>query len=380
MEDLSINIDYKEIIDGSNSKWTLNLEKLMLDLTLNQYKNGIIFTTHATCSDEKFIKIINENKRNIKILFICDEVHGIGSPKQKKALLPIYDYRIGLSATPERMFDEEGTNFIREYFGNKSFEFSINQALKTINPLTGKPFLNKYKYIPKFVDLTDSEMQEYKKITKRIITIKNQEDYDESDLNAQYNKRASILKNANNKLEVYKDVINELQNSGRIQDAISFVTENQMLDVMKYLGEEGIVREKITEEESASKKVSNLGLTERQNIIKDFKEGNCQMLLGLKCLDEGIDIPNARIAILMASSTNPREYIQRVGRVIRQSINKDTSIIYDLIVAPTDGSESAKQILKKEAKRADIVAKNAENYEYVKKLFELRGVNVDDHK
>ena len=163
----------------------------------------------------------------------------------------------------------------------------------------------------------------------------------------------------------------------RIQDTISFVTEKQITSVMSYLASQGIVREKITEEESATKKVTKEGLTERQNIIKNFKEGSCQMLLGLKCLDEGIDIPNARIAIILASSTNPREYIQRVGRVIRQSPNKDISIIYDVIVSPNDGSESSRLILEKEGRRANVIAKNAMNYDIVKQLFELRGVDLD---
>lgn len=377
VEDLDIEVDCEGIIDGSNPKWTSELEKLIIDFSLGQYTNGIIYTTHATCSDNKFIKIVKKNKRNLKILFVCDEVHGIGSSKQRNALLPLYDYRIGLSATPERMFDENGTNIIREYFGNKSFEFTICQALHTKNPLTGKPFLNRYLYNPIFVDLNDREMGKYKKITQNIIVLKNQDDYDEEDLNTLYTRRANILKNASYKIEAYKLIINELQKNGRIKDTISFVTEKQMPDVMKYLAEQGIIREKITEEESATKKVTNDGLTERQNIIKDFKEGNCQMLLGLKCLDEGIDIPNARIAILLASSTNPREYIQRVGRVIRQDKDKEISVIYDLIVAPNDGSESSRQILEKEGRRANVIAQNAENYEIVQNLFKLRGVDLD---
>ena len=166
--------------------------------------------------------------------------------------MPIYDYRIGLSATPERMFDEGGTNQIRNYFGNKSFEFTISQALHTINPITGKPFLNRYLYKPVFVDLNDKEMEKYKKITQNIIYLKHQDDYDEKDLNILYTKRANVLKNAEYKFDVYKNVINELQDHGHIKDTISFVTEKQMPKVMKYLAEQGIIREKITEEESAT--------------------------------------------------------------------------------------------------------------------------------
>lgn len=377
VKDLEITVDYQGIIDGSVAKWYNELEKLLIEFYFGNYKSGIIYTTHATCSDEKFIKAIEENKYNTKILFICDEVHGIGSSKQRNALLPLYEYRIGLSATPERMFDEGGTNLIRQYFGGKSFEFDISQALHTINPLTGKPFLNKYLYKPVFVDLSEEEMEKYKKITQNIIFLKNQEDFDEDELNRQYTKRADILKNAINKLEAYENVIKGLQKEERIKDAITFVTDKQMKYAMNFLAQQGIIREKVTEGESTKKKVTNDGLTERQKVIKDFKEGNCQMLLGLKCLDEGIDIPNARIAILLASSTNPREYIQRVGRVIRQSPNKEISIIYDLIVAPDDGSESSRLILEKEGRRANVIAQNAENYNVVKQLFELRGVKLD---
>ncbi|RGC49156.1 DEAD/DEAH box helicase [Absiella sp. AM29-15] len=210
--------------------------------------------------------------------------------------------------------------------------------------------------------------------------VKNQEEYDEKELNTLYTRRANILKNAELKIDAYKDIINELQEAGRIMDTITFVTDKQINVVMEFLAHFGIVREKITEEESATKKVNTEGLTERQNIIKNFKEGICQILLGLKCLDEGIDIPNARIAILLASSTNPREYIQRVGRVIRQSPDKDISIIYDIIVAPNDGSEGSRQILEKEGRRANVIAQNAVNYDVVKMMFEMRGVDLDVNK
>ena len=376
VEELKINVDFQIIIDGSNSKWKTTLETLLLEFGFGMYQNGIIYTTHATASDEKFIKILKENS-NLDILFICDEVHGIGSAKQKNALLPFYKYRIGLSATPERMFDDEGTNLIRDYFGKMSFEFTIAEALNTINPITGKPFLNRYLYKPIFVDLNDKEMDKYKKISQHIMYVKNQEDYDEKELNTLYTRRANILKNAEYKINAYKDIILELMENDRIKDTITFVTDKQINDVMEFLAYSGIVREKITEEESATKKVTSEGLTERQNIIKNFKNGICQMLLGLKCLDEGIDIPNARIAILLASSTNPREYIQRVGRVIRQSPNKDISIIYDIIVAPNDGSESSRQILEKEGRRANVIAQNAVNYDVVKMMFELRGVDLN---
>ena len=144
--------------------------------------------------------------------------------------------------------------------------------------------------------------------------------------------------------------------------------------VLKMLASHAISRCKITEEESTTRKVGTRGNTEREEYIEQFRQREIQVLVGIKCLDEGIDIKSARIAILMASSTNPREYVQRVGRVIRPSKNKAFSHIYDLIICPNGGGESDLKILNKEANRAMQIAENAINKQEVIALFEERGV------
>lgn len=143
------------------------------------------------------------------------------------------------------------------------------------------------------------------------------------------------------------------------------------------MSKKGIKRAKITEAESASKVVNSEGDTERQNIISQFVKHQIQILVGIKCLDEGIDIPNARIAILLSNSTNPREYVQRVGRVIRQAKDKPISIIYDFIITPVGGKADGSGIIEKEAKRAKQIAQNAENYDDVISEFLQRGVQID---
>lgn len=380
-EKLNIRFDKSAIIDGSVAKWTQKFETILLDLDMELIDNAIIYCTHDTISNEKFIKIIEEKKLDTKVLFICDEVHGIGSEHQQNSLLEIYDYRVGLSATPERMFDENGTNIIRSYFGNKSFEFTIAEALGTINPLTGKPFLNPYEYHPVFVDLNDEECKKYSEITKKIIYLQSlsEDEVDEKDINLQKILRANILKNAAQKLSVVEELILKINTRDKIRDTIIFATEKQAEDVLTMLSKYGITRCKITEQESTSKKFGVNGLSEREEYIDQFRKGNVQVLLGLKCLDEGIDIANARIAILMASSTNPREYVQRIGRVIRPAKNKNVSVIYDLIVMPTVESALSDNILMKEAKRALLIAQNAVNFKDIESLFRSKGVTSEDY-
>ena len=373
---LNIHLDREIIADGSNSKWKKDLELLLLDLSDNKCRTGIVFTTHTTASDKKFIDIITKNKFDTKILFVCDEAHAAGSGKQRQALLDIYEYRIGLSATPERMFDDWGTSIIRSYFGNKSFEFTISDALNTINPITGKPFLNRFKYFPVFVELSQSETDKYGKITQQIFILKNQDDYDEEELQRLYDRRAQIGKNAINKFDALDELL-EKMNPGAIQDTILFLSDKQIQRAFEIMSDKKIKRAKITESESASKVVNSEGDTERQNIISLFVKQQLQILVGIKCLDEGIDIPNARIAILMSNSTNPREYVQRVGRVIRQAPDKEESIIYDFIVTPAGGYCDGSGILEKEAHRAEQIAVNAINYEEVKDWFAEKGVKID---
>lgn len=375
---LNITLDREGIIDGSNSKWRKDLELILLDLSDKKIKTAIIFTTHDTASSERFVNIVQKNKYNTKILFVGDEVHATGSTKQRNALLPEYDYRIGLSATPERMFDEGGTSLIREYFGNKSFEFTIADALKTINPLTGKPFLNTFNYHPVFVRLTESESKKYGKVSQLIAILKAKNNYDPDELQRLYDRRAEIGKNAENKFEALANLLDSMVPE-TIQDTILFVSDKQIQRGFEILSSRKIKRAKITESESASKVVNDEGDTERQEIIAQFVRRQLQVLVGIKCLDEGIDIPNARVAILMASSTNPREFVQRVGRVIRQAPDKQPSEIYDFIVVPYEGGAGT-GLLEKEARRAVHIAVNAINYDEVKASFLENGVDLDANK
>lgn len=373
-KELGVELDEMIIADSSNPKWPVKVEKELLDVTQGNIKTAAVFTTHATASNPNFLEIIRRSKRNVEILFICDEAHAIATPKQKKALLSEYEYRIGLTATPERMFDYEGTAMLRKYFGNKSFEFGIYDALHTINEANGKPFLNQYRYKPVFIEMTDDEYAKYKNLTKKIAILQNEDIPDRDKIEKLLERRADILKNASGKLPKFREKLLEIGEEN-IKDALLFVSPQQIEDAMIMLSSMMISRAKITEEESASKKVTAEGLTERQKFISDFSRGSLQMLVAIKCLDEGIDIKSARIAFLLSNGKNPREYIQRIGRVIRQAPGKEVSEIYDFVVYSPD--DSSNKILSKEFERAKIIAQNAMNYEEVINDFMVRGVNKD---
>lgn len=151
---LDISFDDKKIIDGTNSRWRLELKNLLLR-NCSGFTNKIaIFTTHNTASSNDFCDIVSRYNYDMRIAFIGDETHWLGASKLRKALLPIYQYRIGLSATPSRWFDDNGTKLLEQYYGNNHYEFTIADALREVNPLTRKHFLVQYYYYLNKVSLS----------------------------------------------------------------------------------------------------------------------------------------------------------------------------------------------------------------------------------
>lgn len=368
MEALDIPLEKAIVIDGSNKKWKDDLKELILNLEVGYYENAVVYTTHTTCSKDQFTETVSKCNTNIEILFIGDEAHGLGSSIQRKGLLDRYNYRVGLSATPSRWFDESGTAILEEYFGNDSFEFSITDALTQINPLTKKPFLVNYYYRIKYIELSEQELDEYRKLSKDVIRLskfsKKSDEYASRLENLMF-KRANIIKNAQAKYDMLREILNEIN---EIRDTIIFVSNEQIDEVLKILGEYKIPAHRLTQNEQTIPDIKYGGKTERQDIIDKFKNGYYKVLVAIKCLDEGIDIPSASCAVLMASSTNPREYVQRIGRVIRQAEGKERATIYDISIRPCakklgiiELEQFEEMIIQKERNRLVDICRNAIN-------------------
>ena len=178
--------------------------------------------------------------------------------------------------------------------------------------------------------------------------------------------RANIQKSADEKLEALQNLLEEL--GSEAEKMLIFVSPDQLPKVMKLLYDLHIPAHKFTEQEGTQKCAKYDGLSEREYLVHHFKKGTYKALVAISCLDEGIDIPIADKAILMANSTNPREYIQRIGRVIRQANNKGNAYIYDFIVSPSDENILSnelrafeKDIFTKELVRVSEMAENAIN-------------------
>lgn len=364
IDKLDIGIKNSIEINGNVANWDIELSKEIRKLSTGLYEHLVVFTTHDICHSEKFLDKLQKSSARIIKFLIGDEVHGMGAGKMKNALVEDYTYRLGLSATPQRWFDDAGSKLIEEYFGNDSFVFLIEDALREHNPLTGKTFLVNYHYHPRFITLTDDELEEYKKLTEKIRKAscysKNEENEWLQRLRFQ---RAGIEKKARNKYNELKKILDEIADD--ISDTIIFVDPGQIDEVMRILASRNITATPYTQQQGTKPSARYGGRSEREYIIECFKRQKYQVLVAIKCLDEGIDIPSAKRAIVMASSTNPREYVQRIGRIIRQAPGKYQADIYDMIIKPDlkgfndEMRQLELHIFKKEMDRVLDLSRNA---------------------
>ena len=362
--------DESVIVDGSVPKWNALLVKLLLKNGAGMADHICLYTTHNTASSEKFTNAFLQNlQTGTDVLFVGDETHWLGARKFQQALLPCYKYRIGLSATPSRWFDDVGTAKLVDYYGNANFEFTIKDALTEYNPITGKHFLVNYHYFISKVSLDEDESEQYKVISakiSRLWTLKENNSDAALSLERLLEKRANIIRNASAKYNQLELILNALQAKGRIENLIIFVSPQQINEVLGILASRGIIFHKLTEKEGTMPEQRFGNKSEREHIISKFKSKDYQAIVAIKCMDEGIDIPTADVGILMASSTNPREYVQRVGRIIRQSPNKLSAELYDICVDTVhsvndDIAELERKIRAKEEIRLREIAENAIN-------------------
>jgi len=171
IETFGIECDEIIVADQTNKKWRDQLSNLLDDLSLGYVNSVILLTTHTTFSSANMKKILEDSKKNYISLLIADEVHGLGAKEFRKGLIDFYDYRLGLSATPKRFYDDKGTQILYDYFGGTVYEFLLKDAITKINPLTGKTYLTPYVYKPYFINLSEEEIGRYAMVTENIRNI-----------------------------------------------------------------------------------------------------------------------------------------------------------------------------------------------------------------
>ena len=353
-EDEVKHFNFQNIISTHTEKdWKNLLSRYTTKSLLNQRKNIVVITTYATFI-RKYIQEFVRNTRGIEnFVFIADEAHNLGATGPMKHLPANIKYRIGLSATPERIYDEGGSKKLYDFFNSEPPKYTYRFTMKDAIWKSDPPILCHYEYYPLFVSLTPDEMEQYNIITEKLRKFIDPQ-------TGKYKKEAEMLlmarkriihKAANKKLKVAQ-LLDEQRKNGNLNYTFVFVPEGYEPDYAE-IDDYNIDNEDIHiideysqmfRERKYSYHQYISGLDDAPSILDSFERGDIQILLSMKCLDEGVDIPRAQNAIFISSTGNPRQFIQRRGRVLRTCKGKDMAYIWDLIVMPPDISESASSV------------------------------------
>ena len=316
--------------------------KKKLKLTVRSYINDVEKFFCFICTNATFSTTYVQNelgKIKKAMLLVVDEAHNFGATKISQTLTNNYDYRLALSATFDRHMDESGTAFLYKYFGDKAIEYSLKKAIE-------EKMLTPYYYYPIEIVLSDDELNEYIDLSEKI---KNESRISESKevyLTEKGKKlafkRAQLIAGASAKIPELKNVLQSYKDKRNILvycGATNYISDDldispadeyeiRQIDLVQKMmfTELGIKTAKFTSEET---------IKERTQIKERFiDEDGIQAIVAIKCLDEGVNIPGIKTAIILASTTNPKEYIQRRGRVLRKAPGKKYAEIYDFITLP----------------------------------------------
>lgn len=350
-------------------RWQTLLEEGYQRVSVGLSALHAIVTTNATFMSESFQARLQPRVASgaFHHLLIADEVHNLGAPGIKATLPEGITMRLGLSATPERHHDAVGTQTVLDYFGGVIFTYTLDQAIAD-----GR--LCPYRYYPVVVDLTEPEAEEYAEISSKLAKIMHGADKNEEIEQSAMRlliKRARLLGSAANKMPALDSLIASLPErphkaifycgDGRTTDTITDDEVRQIQAVARLLGEKhGLRVRNFTYRESSQ---------EREEILRDLASGFLDGVVAIRCLDEGIDLPDLRMGFLLASSTNPRQFIQRRGRLLRNALGKSRALIYDFIVSPPryggpeddDAFNMERRLFRRELKRIVEFCEMAEN-------------------
>ncbi len=379
-------------VSSKNPKWKTELDSIKTKESIKidgEESSFIIIATYASFARENIFRELVDFNRNTtrQMLLIADEAHNMGAGRILDRLDGVkFARRIGLSATPERQFDDSGNKTIMEFFGCENgytFEFNMKDAID-------KGYLCRYKYFPHIVHLNDAEMAEYMRISLQLAKFFNQEkeSFPKGDdiLMRLLLKRKRIVHKAQEKEVIFQQIVQErYTENGNLKYTLVYVPEGtrpddetaDVFDCIESVNDDdfsnnlidtytGIVQD-VSKTTTVKKFVS--GIKERNEILEKFACGDIEVLTSMKCLDEGVDVPRSEMAIFCASTGNPRQFIQRRGRILRKHPDKHIAIIHDLVVAPEVNSAQEnynmeRSLIRSELKRVRDFAVLSENADF----------------
>ena len=353
IEQFGLNPVNLSAVGGAHKRARL-IQRLKRRLHSGASEIEVAVVSQDTLCTEEFCKEI-ESFRSPRLL-IADEVHNLGRRSFLAAQPEFFEFRLGLSATPNRQYDPQGTEALHAFFGPIVFEFNLEEAIGNC--------LVEYDYYVHPVNLTESEMGDWLDLTGAIKSNAWRMDQDEPDtyLAKLLRDRRVLLEMASNKISMLEALIDR-ENLADLKHTLVYASDkgpNQLTEVNRVLRDRNVLYHQLTAHETSNREETN-------RIIRSFQEGEIKVLTAKRVLDEGVNIPQVRKAYILASTTVERQWVQRRGRLLRRctSIGKTDSVVHDLLALPPHLEEGldadARSLVDSELKRAQEFARLARN-------------------
>ena len=333
-----------------------HLQRLKRRVQLGPLDVHVLVVSHDTLCMADFLE--NIEGFPCERLLIADEVHNLGRKQFRDAPPIFFKHRLGLSATPIRQYDEEGTEAIADFFGPAVFRFGLEEAIGRC--------LVPYDYFVHPVDLSEQELETWRELTERIRERSarlGEASRDDEQLLRLKVFRRRVLETAAGKLEKLR-VLLDTAGPRTLRHTLVYTSgkdPDQLDTTNAILMERGVAFRQVTAEESGHR-----GLTHR--ILGSFAAGDIGVLTAKLVMDEGVNIPQIRRAYFLASTTVERQWVQRRGRLLRKcdEIGKTHAEIHDFIALPPAVGEAldqdVKDLVASELDRARAFAGLSRNY------------------
>lgn len=323
-------------------------------LSLGLSDAEVLVVSHDTLTDPQFMTAIG--RIEAACVLVADEMHNLGSPSFLRNPPECFEYRLGLSATPVRQYDREGTSRLFAYFGPQCFAFTLEDAIGLC--------LVPYDYHVHRVALGEDEMETFSELTEKIrkMSWKLESGAKDPILDDLLRRRRLVVERAAGKLGALGRIL-DLVDQRQIRYDLIYATDkdpDQLNQVNDLLRARGLLFHQLTAEETKDKAAV-------ERILTAFQQGEIQVLTAKRVLDEGVNVPQIKRAFILASTTLERQWVQRRGRILRRCdlIGKDHGVIHDFVAMPPArliDDPDARQLVSGELKRVEEFARLARNY------------------
>lgn len=345
-----------------------------------QPETRFVVTTYDSIQNNYFRNNIRlaAAKVNSNVLLIADEVHNFYKIDQLPNYGDYFNFRIGLSATPEIEGNPEATERLFNFYGKiLEPQYELSQAIQD-------KVLTPYNYFPVPVFLSGDVAKQYAKV---LAEIDSQHTSGNIDISL-YNEKRSILDHSGLQFEALKNIVTSI-GEGNVSNLLVYCqpgkpngsicvdeTDEEITKlnlIVDYFQSKGIAVSSIT---------AKTGMAYRPQILRNFASGEIKVLLGISCLDEGLNVPSISTAIMLHSIDRERQFVQRRGRILRKSKGKDLATIYDIIILPQGAGlpdTVMEKIIKKELRRYTEFAELAQNRDEAVGILEQALTAVINH-